>query len=752
MTPRQRLGILANTALIRRALVVSTAVAMVLVTAVPVGTWRHASTGTVYRGFDRNLLSVNELNDETHNPGRVHVSADAVQISTVPDSLPSVHLLTTSSRSFRAGMKVLVRTDLAGTTPLRLGLWNPRSDAGYFLVFGPAPDDAISTEAVVGGIPVQTLVGGTVDRVVRGRYLPGQTYTFGLTVDKAKGLITYDLAGPGLESPIRTKATPSTPPGLLTELKLTLTASAASTSGISSSTLEDYSLSVLPESGGAVRVDDPHATALLILLGIIGATLLAIAGVATARRLKIDPPKPASWWRRKPLRVVGGAVLAVLIANAILFGLGTAPFDMADQRTWSYIAAAYSPIQVYLLAPFISVARAWNGVPYSEAVFPYQPVMVYLFTLFGWISRLFGSFQIDYLVKAVNVAFGLVDGFLIFSILRRLHVSPRWSIVAAALFVFNPAVWFSMSIWGANHVLSLFFVLLAILLLEHDHPIGAWLALGVGSLTRPQMLVLGVLVGVVLLRRFSLWRNAYAMSWVVIVIFLLMIPFTIAISPSLPVDLVANTVQVQALGGNEKALTTVSLDAYSFWPLVDFYIGEQSGLGRIFYPSDSSLIGTLTYHQAGLLATIAILIGAIGMLASRSRTSLIAGGYIPLVAFGVSGFLIFTTGLAATHFILVLPFILLSRPWLSPAAYYSIVAGWTITTLIAMYGILAIDLANSDFLHAPLFGQNAPLRSVTSFVAQLYTSDRTISVGAVTNTLIFVGLMLAAVRNQYRTA
>jgi hypothetical protein len=343
---------------------------------------------------------------------------------------------------------------------------------------------------------------------------------------------------------------------------------------------------------------------------------------------------------------------------------------MADQETWSYIAAAHNPIQVYLLAPFISVARAWNGVPYSEAVFPYQPVMVYLFTIFGWLSRLFGSFQIDYLAKAVNVAFGLLDGFLIFSILRRLHVSSRWSVVAAALFVFNPAVWFSMSIWGANHVLSLFFVLLAILLLEHDHPIGAWLALGVGSLTRPQMLVLGVLVAVVLLRRFSLWRNTYALSWTVIVIFLLAIPFTIAISPSLPLDLIANTVQVQALGGNEKALTTVSLDAYSFWPLVDFYVGGQSGLGRIFYPSDSPLIGSLTYHQAGVLAAFAVLIGAIGLLATRSRATLKAGGYLPVVAFGMSGFLMFATGLAATHFILALPFILLSRPWLSPAAYY----------------------------------------------------------------------------------
>ena len=119
-----------------------------------------------------------------------------------------------------------------------------------------------------------------------------------------------------------------------------------------------------------------------------------------------------------------------------------------------------------------------------------------------------------------------------------------------------------------------------------------------------------------------------------------------------------------------------------------------------------------------------------------------------MVAFGISGFLMFATGLAATHFILALPFILLSRPWLSSGAYYSIVAGWTLTTLLAMYGILAVDLANADYLHAPLFGQHVPLSSVTSLVAQLYTWDRAINTGVVVNTLVFLTLAVAAVRSH----
>lgn len=734
------------------ALVVATAVAMLLVIAIPGTVWRQATTGTEYPGFDPNLLSLNPGNYQASSEGTILVSPATIQISAAAGSTPSVHLLTTASSSFKVTMKVAIQSNPIGSTPLRVGLWSPRSNSGYFLVFGPEPENAISSESVVDGIPDQTLVGGTIDRVVQGRYTPAQSYDLQVTVAKDSGLLAYDLSGPGLAS-LHVAATPSNPAGLINELRLTLTASVASTSVTSNAMLSDYSLSVPAQTGGALRVDDPLATTLLVLLGIVGGFLVAISGISWARRIgQTGVAWPVLRIGRTHLIVGGAVVLVVAGLNALLFGLGTATFDMKDQETWSYIAATYGPAQVFLLAPFTTVAQAWNGVPYAAADFPYQPVMVYFFALFGWIGRLFGSFEIQNLIKAVNVAFGLLDGLLILSIMRALNFSWRWSVTASALWVFNPAVWFSMSIWGADHVLSLFFILLAILLAEHDHPVGAWLALGIGSLTRPQMLVLGVLVGVLLLRKFPLRTNVMALSWTVIAIFLSLIPFTIATSPSLPVDLMTEVFRVQALGGNEKVLTTVSLDVYSFWPLVTLLVSHQSGLARILFPSDSPLFGSVTYHQVGLLVALVIVVGAVVLLATRSKAKLLAGGYLPIVAFGFAGFLMFTPGLAATHFVLALPFILLCAPWLRVTSYIAMVAGWTITTLLAMYGILAVDLANSDWLHVPLFGQHQSLSALSSFVAQVYTSDRTISVGVVINTMIFVALMFTAVRNRQQAA
>src|SRR5207245_3518123 len=67
---------LAAAALIWQILVLLTAVAMVVVTALPAQTWRQASDGGIYRGFDPNLLSINPQNDAARNLGSVRVSSD----------------------------------------------------------------------------------------------------------------------------------------------------------------------------------------------------------------------------------------------------------------------------------------------------------------------------------------------------------------------------------------------------------------------------------------------------------------------------------------------------------------------------------------------------------------------------------------------------------------------------------------------------------------------------------------------------
>lgn len=242
-------------------------------------------------------------------------------------------------------------------------------------------------------------------------------------------------------------------------------------------------------------------------------------------------------------------------------------------------------------------------------------------------------------------------------------------------------------------------------------------------MTRPQMAVFGLLLGIVFLRKFSWRENLVALSWTAI-----LIPFTLATSPSLPVDITLNNFRIQEGGGNAARLSTVSQDAYSIWPLVTYALHGATGLGRAFTPSSDSVFGTLSYQRLGLILTLAALLGVGGMLARRKEVVSEPGGYLPLIVLGICSFLMLLTGIVATHFLLALPFLLLCRRWMGSVAYYYVAAIWTITTLVPMFGDMGLVTTVQE---SPLFAQAN--NELTRVFVGLYVWDRFITVSIVAN-------------------
>jgi hypothetical protein len=403
----------------------------------------------------------------------------------------------------------------------------------------------------------------------------------------------------------------------------------------------------------------------------------------------------------------------------------------------------------------VSLAGVWSGIPFGEFAFPYEPVTAYLSAATGWLNSLLfaggGQFRLDsarleYLIKGVNVLFGLADSALIFLVLRQIRVSHRSSLIAAALFLFNPAVWFSMSIWGQTHVISLFFVLAAIFMAEKQLPIWAWIALAAACLTRPQMLVFGLLLGIVFLRKFSWQENISGLSWTVIVMFIAIAPLTLATSPSLPVDIMLHNFNVQEAGGNNPALTTVSQGAYSIWPLVTFFANGTSGTGRAYTPSAGMLFGSVTYQLAGQVLTVVAMLVFGAALWMRAQTRDLVGSHLPFVTLGVMSFLMLLTGVVSTHFLLALPLVILCRRWMDPIAYWYVVVTWSIGTLVPMFGDMGMALRGRGY---PLLGPE--YNPVTRFVVDLYSWDRFINVAIVANICAVVWLAVLAFRPSSST-
>jgi hypothetical protein len=728
------------------------AIAILGLTALPAAAWHHPAVDTRITAVDPNLIY-------TSRPDAV--SSSMVTISATgrfaQPEVSVVTLVATPMQAFETSFDVSLRPADPGNVPLRVGIWSPWTATGYFLQF-LSTGNAVETQTVLEGHVGETLSGGVVVRTAAlGFYIPDRSYHISLVINKARA-ITIQVSGQGLAAQDSVQAVGLS---LAANTRIALTASTHATQGTVQASITSYRL-VLPHQGyWANKVDDRRELGAVIGLLVIGIVMVAIGLGSWAKpiarngkgwtnvRREIARLRPAAP-RPKHIGLLVATCAIYLGGNCLLFPLGGHPFDMGNERLYAYVAGAYGPAQLYYIPNVVSLARIWGGVPYVEAAFPYEPVIAYVFAGIGWLhSAAFSSgntlvrdsVALEYLIKGVNVAFGLVDSVMIYWIMRVIGSSIRRSIVSAGLFLFNPAVWFSMSVWGQTHVISLFFVLAVVLLAERQSPTLAWLALAAGCLTRPQILVFGLLLGIVLIRKFPLRINVMALSWTIIVTFLALAPLTLATSASLPVDVLLNNVNIQEAGGNIAALTTVSQDAYSVWPLVTYLAHGASGLERAFTPSSASLVDGITYLRLGQVLTLATLL-AVGVALARSgRVANTPGAYLSFVALGMASFLMLLTGVVATHFLLALPFIILSRRFMSGGAYTFVVAVWTVTTLVPMVGDMGNVTAALDY---PLF---APARNpVTKFFVDLYGWDRFITAATVANICAVIWLAVSSRR------
>ncbi len=742
------------------------ALSMLAVMLVPAEVWHRPANDAVYQGFDPNLIFVSNEKGNAASEGVVHTSPQSLKLRALPNSQLTVHLVT-SPLSFRAAMNVRILESGEATMPLSIGIWSARTGSGYFLNFGPPPSHLITARTVVDAAVARTLLGGTVSRSeTLGRYAPGQLYHLEMAVDKRAGVIYSRVSSreaPPNGGAMESSVTLENAPTLFESLRLSLTASASSQAGIASTALENYSLTLPHQRWQVVGMDDARAKTLTTWLLLLGALLCFVRVVPWARAVwkrEVRAKRfPSPIIRREPLIVclpsVTFGILSVLVAyiilNVMLFSLGSYPFDMTAAKVWSYVGAKHGPLALYHLPNTVSLAKVWGGAPYHEAVFPYHPVMAYYVTVIGWVYRTFltgpgplllDTFSLEFLIKSFNVVFGLADAALIYLILRELRMSRTSALAAGALFLFNPAIWFSMSVWGQNHVVTLLPLLLSIWVAERRYPLPAWLALVAGAFTRPQMLVPAFLLGIVYLRKFSIKENVYAISWSIIIAFLFLAPFSLAISPSAWVDILSNQLRVQEAGGNEPAMTIVSLDAYNIWLLVARLTGAATGLARFHVPSSSALIGALTYQQVSQILVLIVILGMGLRLLGLRRTPVEPGEYLLPLAVGTVGFLVLKTGLVASHFIVGLPFLILCRKPVGDVAFYSIVGIWTATTFASMYGSLGFAIWDVPYLAPALHDTN---NAVTRFFMNLHSSDWFITLGACANIAALVGLTFATI-------
>jgi hypothetical protein len=544
-------------------------------------------------------------------------------------------------------------------------------------------------------------------------------------------------------------------PELFAPTRMALSVGSSSIAGFADFEVSDYEVRLVHQRWLAVQVDDPLLTA---LVGSLGALAVLTIGVAVSdmwrrRRGGFGQRLLAYTLPTRPQRIVASvSVAAYAIVNGLLSQQSSLNVDIVSARIWAYTVSKFGLADIYY-APNIASAGAgqWQGLPLQEAGFPYGPVMAYITAAQGYAYRFFiapvvgtdGALVLDVMAKFANTLFGVLAAFLVLLIARQAGASPRTAGIVGLLVLLNPALWVAGSVWGSSQNLSVVFLLGAVLATMRTRPSLAWFLLALALMTRPQNMFPGALLAVWLLRSYPIRLNLRAMSTAAIATFVVLLPFALTISPTLPVDNVYNALFLHAGDGNDAWTLPLSWGTMSIWPVVVLFRYSVDGVDRILFPATADFLGDLTYYSAGTILVFGTVALLAGQILIRQRRGLPPLRLRVMMATAAMALMILRTGTPSYHIVLALILIVASWGQLSRRAYIYSVGAVTVSAVYGMYGMGAYWLTAHPNWSVGVFDDQNP---VAAFAARSVNNDWAVTAAVLLNLSVFLLLVGASLR------
>lgn len=156
----------------------------------------------------------------------------------------------------------------------------------------------------------------------------------------------------------------------------------------------------------------------------------------------------------------------------------------------------------------------------------YPPFNVYIFWAFGSLAKAVSAFGISTvnIVKLAPNLFDLATAGLIYVFVRK-QLSFKQSLLATALYAFNPAVIFNTAIWGQFDAIYTFFLVLSLMLALKSKPKLSAAAFAIGLLTKPQAIALAPLVAYLIYRKNGLKSMLFSVLVFAVSVLVVIAPF-----------------------------------------------------------------------------------------------------------------------------------------------------------------------------------------------------------------------------------
>lgn len=671
--------------------------------------------------FVVDLLTV-DLKGFQPRGGHVAIAQNEIELKAAPRSQPTIHVLT-SEVPFTAAFSVVVRERAASDTyPFQIKVWNPSHDVAVEAWYGP--DGIISA-----GFRSQNTWKHTRSLL---RYAIGGREVWNITSDE-KG-VTFDVSGRGGRAIFEIRSEMFADLFRQPSLSLTMYATAPGV-GRSEAIVRDPAISVPRQTRYGttaqgvwyrVTVGLIACVALLWLVAFVKSRGGVSIGLLIARL-------------RAPVRHV--AVLIVVSALSLWLGwefsrLPGHPYDVRSATVWSQVARQYG-LSAIVKHPQLGTERdAHGGQPYAAMVYPYPPLLMYLFWLVGTIAPAghTGS-TLKMLVTLVTVAGGVG----IFVLLRRLRVAPAVATLAAAAYMLNPAVLFDGAVWGQTDAVMACFLLLGAAGIVSNSAALLWtgailvvLTKQTGALFAPVLLLLGG-------TRLGFRPMIRDLPIAIVVVFLILTPaFLAGVHPSaIYRPTITKILEFGAVGNGEVTNAVASLGAFNLWSVLAVTEGAQ-GWSRLAFPDLAP-----TYLGLSHFAWSRIVFGLLAMMLAvivLKRNPRVAGReFLVLATYGV-GMAVLLTRVHPRYMFFGLMFATAALPWMPRWLGIPTVLILTGTMLAALWGMMVF----TSIWHPGLLPAFAPERSwFHRAAAAALGSDLGITIAGLLNVAALLGLLWA---------
>ncbi|MGE5556092.1 MAG: glycosyltransferase 87 family protein [Methanocella sp.] len=245
-------------------------------------------------------------------------------------------------------------------------------------------------------------------------------------------------------------------------------------------------------------------------------------------------------------------LLAAFAVRLLLFPLQGYANDMGTFSYWFNTAASQGirPFYTYVL----------ENVGWVD----YPPFNVYIFYAFGSLGRVFSSVDMSFFVKLAPTLFDVATSGVIYLFLRK-YLSQKQTLIATALYAFNPAIIYNVAVWGQFDAIYTFFLLISMLLALKRKPEMSAVVFGIALLTKPQGIALLPLIAVLIFKKDGIKRLLTSTAAFVATIFIVILPF----EWSNPVTFLSD-IYFGAYGGYEFT----SINAFNIWALYGLWIED----------------------------------------------------------------------------------------------------------------------------------------------------------------------------------